>query len=477
MTDQIKVKVTGEDEGVSTLLRTLSKQLGEVQKSQKKANDETAAASKAQQSLAKSVTGTIANLKKLAVSYAALRALRFIDDQINAADALSKLSQKSGATTEALSVLAFAGETADVSIDQLTTSMAHLSKSLTALQQNDRATVDAFKAIGISANDLKGLSVDDAFKKIANAMGGFEDSSDKATVAMQIFGKSGAELIPLLNDMANGGFEAAAKEAQRFGKFLSTDAGKAAGRFNDDLRILQSQAEGTALAFGSKVIPALSDVITTLGEMRGTGEKAVAETIGDKVAGFIRSNAAFWLASIKTIGEAYTALKTVGVATFEGLKKAATFDFSGARKEGEKAQHAFDGLGGSWVRNFDAAKTQLDNAEKKRDAESVAAREEREDKEKKRVQLQNSQTAAELAKARADAEQHAREGEGKILADSLASAIRKSSASFGRGWPTSTPTSPRGSETIVEPGKAEVAASRRAATRCRKQPVTTKSSA
>src|SRR5689334_12788808 len=128
MTDQIKVKVSAEDEGVSALLRTLSKQLGDVQKQQKAANAETAKGATAQQSLAKSVSSSIATLKRLATTYAVIRTLTFVKDQIDAADALSKLSQKSGIATETLSALAFAGETADVSVDQLGTSAKLFAK-------------------------------------------------------------------------------------------------------------------------------------------------------------------------------------------------------------------------------------------------------------------------------------------------------------------------------------------------------------
>ena len=129
MADNVRVRVSAEDEGVSTLLRTLSKQLGEVQRSQQQANKETTAGSAAQASLAKSVTSTVTNLRRLATAYATLRLLHFVDDQLEAADALSKLSQKSGITTETLSALAFAGETADVSIDQLGTSAKLFAKS------------------------------------------------------------------------------------------------------------------------------------------------------------------------------------------------------------------------------------------------------------------------------------------------------------------------------------------------------------
>jgi hypothetical protein len=188
-TPDVKVRVSAEDEGVSTLLKTLSKQLAQVEKDQKKVAASTTEASRAQTAFAKSGTAVLTHLKSLATAYAALRVVKFVTDQIDAADAISKLSQKTGVATETLSVLAFAGETADLSLEGLTTTIRGFAKSSGDLAKGNQQAADAFRAIGISAKDLRGLSPDQAFLKSAKALGSFGDSLEKEKVAMDIFGR------------------------------------------------------------------------------------------------------------------------------------------------------------------------------------------------------------------------------------------------------------------------------------------------
>jgi lambda family phage tail tape measure protein len=471
--DRVSVKVTGEDAGVSTLLRALSKQLSTLEKDQKRVASSTDTATAAQTRFARSANSVLTSLRRLAIGYAALRVVRFVDDQLDAADALSKLSQKSGITTETLSALAFAGQTADVSIDQLGTSAKLFARSTADLARGSGDAAGAFKALGISAADLKNLSPDEQFLKTLKTLGSYQDGLEKAEVAQKIFGRSGAELIPLANAIADEGFDTISDAAARAGKLISTQAGRAAEDFNDNLSLLKAQAEGTALAFAQGIVPALSDVITAFQDARGEGEKTLAATLGENAAKFIRSNAAFWIASIKTIGEAYTALKTVGVSTFEGLRKAATFDFSGARQEGEKATHAFDGLGNAWDRNFREAKDRLDKAEQDRDAKTTEARKKRENAEKKRLILAAKTDADELAKARRDAEEHAREGEGKILAAALALRDQEVERSFAKGLSALETYFAARRRTITEAGAQEVAALKASRDAIAKQPAAT----
>lgn len=63
----------------------------------------------------------------------------------------------------------------------------------------------AFKALGISVTELKGLKPDEAFKLLADRMDGFADGAGKTAVAQQLLGKAGANLLPVMHDLAEVG--------------------------------------------------------------------------------------------------------------------------------------------------------------------------------------------------------------------------------------------------------------------------------
>lgn len=469
--NDVRVRVSGEDEGVVALLTKISKQLDVITGKQQKNNEETEKGAKAQQSLARSVTSTISNLKRLAVSYAALRVLRFVDDQLEAADALSKLAQKTGASTEALSVLAFAGETADVSLDDLTVAMRGLAKSTTDLQNGNKETVASFKAIGLTVEDLKGLSVDETFKKVATAIGGYEDSLEKADVAQAIFGRSGANMIPLLNQVADDGFGSLEDAARKAGRVVSTEAGKAAEKFNDQLRVMKGQAQGTALAFAEGVVPALSDTFTVLQDVRGEGEKSLAATFGEKAGRIVRKFGIETITILRNLKDYFAIFSAGGVAAWEALNKAAHLDFSGAKKALRESGDEFNKLNGLFARNRAQTEAEFAKAETAREqkvADDRLARE-RENQRKRRIQLVKDED--DLAKARADAEEHARESEGKVLAANLALRDQQVEQAFAKGLSSLNDYFAARRKTIIEAGEHEIAALKAARDALQKQPV------
>lgn len=471
MTDKIAVKLTAEDEGVSALLRALSKQLGEVQQQQRKANAAAVDGAKAQSVQSSAIASLVGHLKRLGTGYAALKVAQFVKDQVDAADALSKLAQKTGLTTETLSVLAHAGETADVSIDQLNTTIRFFAKANGDLARGSQETADAFRAIGLSARDLEGLSPDEAFKKTAKALGSYRDSLEKSEVAQKIFGKTGAEFIPLANQIADEGFGAIEAAAQRAGRVISADAGRAAEQFNDQLRALKGEAQGVALAFAQEVIPALSDTITLLANAKGANDKSFASVLGAGAAKLIRETAAEANAFIKSIGAELKDLQIIGVATWESIKAAAKFDFSEAKKQFAVADKAFEDLKTAGARAFHAAGDEMDKIAKDRAAKTTADKKQREETEKKRVILSDSKAVSEIAKARREAEDHAREGEGKLLAASLALRDQEVERAFAKGLTSLEAYFSARKQTIIQAGRQEIDALTASRDALAKQPV------
>jgi len=180
----------------------------------------------------------------------------FVRTSIDAADNLGKLSQKVGVTVESLSELQYAGKLADVSTEQLGDGLRKLSVNLQAGATGSKEFVEAFRLVGISAAELNTLKPDVALARIADAFAGLEDGAAKTALAVRLFGRSGSDLIPLLNSGA-AGLRAAGDEARRFGLVVSGEAAQAAEQFNDNITRLSQSASSFGIAMGNVVVPSL----------------------------------------------------------------------------------------------------------------------------------------------------------------------------------------------------------------------------
>src|SRR5690606_41954766 len=101
----------------------------------------------------------------------------------------------------------------------------------------------AFDAIGVSVTNADGslrdteevmLDVADRFEKI-------EDGAAKAAIAQELFGRSGTNLIPFLNQ-GRAGIEALKKEADDFGLTVTRKAGQAAAQVNGTLTPMHAES-------------------------------------------------------------------------------------------------------------------------------------------------------------------------------------------------------------------------------------------
>ncbi|MCC7202450.1 MAG: phage tail tape measure protein [Nitrospirae bacterium] len=177
-------------------------------------------------------------------------------------DELLKASQKTGVAVEELSGLKYAAELSGVSFEQLTTNLGKLSKNLFDAASGTGDAKDAFKKLGVDVKDSNGnlRSSEDVLIDVAEKFSTMEDGTTKSALAMKIFGKSGADMIPLLNQGA-AGIKEATEEAKAFGLVVGEDAAKEAEDFNDNLDRMKGLVKGVATAIGNNLIPAINDLI------------------------------------------------------------------------------------------------------------------------------------------------------------------------------------------------------------------------
>ena len=172
-------------------------------------------------------------------------------------DTLAKQSQMAGVTTESLSALAYAADLAGVSQDTLVTSMARLSKGMSDAAMDTGEALKGFQALNIDYKNIQ--STDDALLQISERFSQLADGTNKTAISISLFGRSGAQLIPLLNGGAEG-FEKLKQEAEKLGLVIGGDTTKSAEQFNDSLTQLGSIFTGLANEIATAVLPMLNNI-------------------------------------------------------------------------------------------------------------------------------------------------------------------------------------------------------------------------
>jgi len=175
-----------------------------------------------------------------------------IKQSLDLADSLGKMSQKIGMSVDDLYSLQAAGKLSDVAIEEIGKSVLKLNKNLGEISMGGgKDAENALKNLGISSKDVNGhikdsntvlLEVADRFKDMPNGVA-------KSTLAMQLFGKSGADMIPLLN----GGSEA----IKEFNGHMDKTTTDAAERFNDSFTRIGLSVDGAKAKLLTSMVPSI----------------------------------------------------------------------------------------------------------------------------------------------------------------------------------------------------------------------------
>lgn len=181
---------------------------------------------------------------------------------IDSLDKMNEEAERLGMTTEALSKLTYAAKLAGVEQNELTSAVAKFSAKMQDAMSGDKNAVAWFKDIGVSVKDASGKmkSADKMLEEVADRFAQFEDGAAKTALAIDGFGRSGARLIPLLNQGSEGMREMY-REAEQLGAAVGDKAAAEAAKFNDQLDRLSTLTSGAAKSMVSDLLPALNAVL------------------------------------------------------------------------------------------------------------------------------------------------------------------------------------------------------------------------
>jgi hypothetical protein len=138
--------------------------------------------------------------KKLAAAGSAITAplIAFAKASASGSKELLNMSQRTGISVEALSELGYAAQISGSDMETLELGIRKMQKTLAAAALGSKAATDALAQLGLTVDDLRGLSPDQQFKLIADKLASIQSPAIRAALAMQIFGRNGTSLLPML---------------------------------------------------------------------------------------------------------------------------------------------------------------------------------------------------------------------------------------------------------------------------------------
>jgi hypothetical protein len=136
------------------------------------------------------------------VAFAAARnVVQGFGDALDLGGRLSDLSASTGETAGKLLVLERAFDNSGIGAEKVGSSIAKMQKNIEDARDGSGTAANAFAAMGVSVDELEGKLPTEQFKILSSGIQSIDDPTKRAAAAMGVFGKSGAELLPLLTNL------------------------------------------------------------------------------------------------------------------------------------------------------------------------------------------------------------------------------------------------------------------------------------
>jgi hypothetical protein len=200
---------------------------------------------------------------------------RAVDAGLQYAASLGEVAQQLGVTTDALQEYRYAGSQAGLATEEVDMALSQLTRRIGEAASGTKAQAEAFEKLGVSVKDANGNIIDagDAIPQIADALQKIESPAERAAILMDLFGRSGQKLEPLLS----GGSKAVNElrdAANRLGIVLSSEQIQKADETADKLdavkQVLQAKIAGVVADNAGSIV----DLAKSLESLAGSAIKA-----------------------------------------------------------------------------------------------------------------------------------------------------------------------------------------------------------
>mgnify|MGYP000340401014 CR=1 FL=1 len=180
-----------------------------------------------------------------------------------AGDTIAKASARTGMTTERLSELKYAAERSGIELPDLEIGLRKLQRAIVEAGTGSGAALELFSRLGVTLGQLKGLTPDEQFVRVADALAKVRDPTERAAFALELFGRGGTALLPLVNQ-GRAGIDRLAARARYLGFVMDGETAAAAVKLRDTLADLWGSVNSLVKSVGAALAPLLTDVAESL---------------------------------------------------------------------------------------------------------------------------------------------------------------------------------------------------------------------
>jgi len=281
------------------------------------------------------ILGSTRNLLAgLGVALGAHQFISFIRNSTDAADALAKTSKRIGANVENLSALSYVARLADSSLEQVGTGMARMLRAIGDARAGIPTAVAMFRDLDIEVNDFEGKDAVEIFELLAMKIHEVGDVALKRRVAMQIFGRAGANLIPTMDALAKEGLAKVIERGKELGVIMDEDLTRSAEVLKDEIETLRIQGEVVGASFMTGFGPEASKTLQAVTGDVGQAQEAW-EDFGYGVGLVLKWIVGAVATAFDFVGTNLGALVTTAVSYSKRLGMRVRGDFEGIRQEAE----------------------------------------------------------------------------------------------------------------------------------------------
>lgn len=276
----------------------------------------------------------------------------FITDTIESTAELRRMTVETGTSASGLSALLGVAKLSGTGAEILTASLNKINHGLAGANDESKGAAEAIRALGIKFDEFNKLSPEEKMLAVAKSLGQFKDGGDKVAIVMQLFGESGAQLLPMLKDLAEVG--------QLNGKRTEEQALQAEA-YQRSMKRLTASTEAWKGMVSMAVLPVMSELAqSTLKSINMSGglNGAVKELTADGSLTTWARNSVIGLTYLLDIGQALLSLfplvgKVIGgVAAIGGAQVSSAMEMVDAVKRGD-----FTGAFEAVERGINAIKT------------------------------------------------------------------------------------------------------------------------
>lgn len=354
LSDKVGVEVAGDATGVKAAMLEAEEavKLG------------TAEISGSFEAMAGVIEAALGPLVAMTVAFAAFHEItETINQTVELAQQLKIMSEKTGIAAEELSALTYAAKLSEVQVDQLGIGLQRLARNMESAAKTGKGpAADAFADLGIKASTAGGQlrPMRDILLDLADRFQSMPDGPRKAALAMDLFGRSGANLIPMLN-RGKQGIEDLEAEARRLGVTMSGENITAALEYEEAMKKLRAVWDGFLRTIVVDALPVLEKLVQLFSALVHAVTAAyqaimIMQAFAQLRFGDAKAHAEAWLAAIKAIPTDFTERTPAQTGGTDGNAPPITTEEKSKLPEFEKSLAAFKD---AWLTSEDLTQEEL----------------------------------------------------------------------------------------------------------------------